>query len=223
MLSRIGFFAELSEADRETVRERCSRVQAKPKQVLVEQGGLDRDMYVVERGRLRISTISEEGKEIGIGVLEPGDTFGEMAMLDNEPRSATITTMDFCELLKLSPEDFKTMVLEQPSLAFNLLGILAQRLRHTTKVYQDTVFRDIPARLAQFLLEFSHPSMHSEDEQVLDFSLSQYELGTLINASRESVNKQLREWEEQGVIRKNRGRIRLLDLDVLRTEADQMI
>lgn len=184
---------------------------------------MDRDMYVVERGRLRISTISEEGKEIGIGVLEPGDTFGELSMLDSEPRSATVTAMDHCELLRLSPDDFKAMVLEQSSLAFNLLGILAQRLRHTTRVYQDTVFMDIPARLAQFLLEFSHPSIDSSGEQVLGFSLSQYELGTLVNASRESVNKQLREWEETGVIRKQRGRIRLLDLETLRLEAEQTI
>ena len=222
MLSRISFFAELSQPDRESVRKRCVTVTARRKEVLVHQGGIDRDMYIVEQGRLRISSVSEEGKEVGFGVLEPGDTFGEMAMLDREERSATVTAMEQCTLLKLGPEEFRSLVIEQPSLAFNLLVILAQRLRHTTRLYQDSVFLDVPARLAQFLLQFSHSRASGEDAAVLDFSLSQYELGTLVNASRESVNKQLREWEQQGVLRKSGGRIRLLDLDALEQAAEPL-
>lgn len=195
-------------------------MRAKRKQVIVNQGGIDRDMYIVEAGRLRISTVSEEGKEVGFGVLEAGDTFGEMAMLDGEARSATVTAIEDCELLKLGAGEFKALMLDQPPLAFNLLVILAQRLRHTTRLYQNTVFLDVPARLAQFLLEFSHASGADRDAPELDFSLSQYELGTLVNASRESVNKQLREWEQNGIIQNRRGRIRLLDVESLRLEAE---
>ena len=219
MLSQFDFFSQLSEAERTTVRNHCVRKSVKAREVVVTQGSRDHEMYIVQKGRLRISTLSLEGKEVGYGVLEEGDTFGEMSMLDGDPRSATITAIEPCELLELSSQAFRTLVFENPDIALNLLVILAQRLRHTTQIYEDAVSLEVPARLAQFLIQFSR-SEEGCDEPVLDFKLSQYELGTLVNASRETVNKQLREWEQNGLIKSSRGKIRLLDLEALQNQAE---
>jgi len=221
MLSRISFFSEVSPAERETIRSHCTARKIRRREVVVRQGSADRDMFIVVSGRLRISAVSEDGKEVGFGVLEAGDTFGEMAMLDGEERSATVTAIEPCELLVLGPREFERLIFAQPGLALNLLVILAQRLRHTTRLYQNSVFMDVPARLAQFLIQFSSPDRQQGGVPVLGVSLSQYELGTLVNASRESVNKQLREWEQSGIIQQQGGQIRLLDVESLRSEAEQ--
>ncbi len=168
-------------------------------------------MFIVERGRLKMTAVSPQGKEIAFGILEAGDTFGEMAMLDGERRSATITALEPCELMTLSRESFKALIAEQPEIAIRLMVILSHRLRHTSRLYEDSVFMEVPGRLAQFLIQFSGADNASNETPGLEISLSQYELGTLVNASRESVNKLLKDWEEQGLIELGRNRIRVLN------------
>ncbi len=211
MLSTTSIFSDLSEADRATVRSRCRRMAVGKKEEVVQQGGHGREMYIVDKGRLRMSAVSEIGKEVGFGVLEPGDTFGEMALLDGELRSATVTALEPCELLVLSRAAFETLVAECPSIAINLMVILSHRLRHTSRLYENSVFMEVPGRLAQFLLQFSRPEDGNGGIASVTVTLSQYELGTLVNASRESVNKLLNEWEHQGVIQRKNSRIRILD------------
>lgn len=215
MLSTTSIFSDLSAEDQTTVRSRCRRVAVAKKEEVVQQGGRGQEMFIVAQGRLRMSAVSESGKEVGFGILEPGDTFGEMAMLDGELRSATVTALEPCELLVLSRAAFEGLVADCPSLAINLMVILSHRLRHTSRLYQDSVFMEVPGRLAQFLLQFSRPESDHGGVPALTVSLSQYELGTLVNASRESVNKLLKEWENQGVIQRERGRIRILSIEDL--------
>jgi len=215
MLSTTSIFYELSEEDLATVRSRCRRIHVAKKEEVVQQGGRGRDMFIVDKGRLKMSAVSEAGKEVAFGILEPGDTFGEMAMLDGELRSATISALEPCELLALSRSAFEALVADCPSLAINLMVVLSHRLRHTSRLYQDSVFMEVPGRLAQFLLQFSRKDDTGGGLPALTVSLSQYELGTLVNASRESVNKLLKEWEEAGLIQRERGRIQLLDPEAL--------
>lgn len=119
---------------------------------------------------------------------------------------------------------YKRLLQDSPHSATQLLThlavTLAERLRITDGLYLDTVFLEVPARLAKFLLKLSSPTTDSSSgERLLDIVLSQYEMGTLINASRESVNKQLRDWESSGVIEMNRGRTIILDSGFLQEKS----
>lgn len=220
MLSTTSIFCDLSDADLATVHSRCKRRSVARKEEVVQQGGRGREMFIVDQGRLKMSAVSELGKEIAFGILEVGDTFGEMAMLDGELRSATVTALEPCTLLVLSRDAFESLISDYPSLAINLMVVLSHRLRHTSRLYQDSVFMEVPGRLAQFLLQFSSADSSNADVPSLSVSLSQYELGTLVNASRESVNKLLMEWEGEGLIERQRGRIRILRPAALE---DQMV
>lgn len=215
MLSTKSIFADLEEHDRETVYARCTPREFSRKQDVVQQGNRGNEMFIVSKGRLKMTAVSELGKELAFGILEPGDTFGEMAMLDGELRSATVTALEPCELLVLSRPAFEQLVADFPSLAINLMVILSHRLRHTSRLYQDSVFMEVPGRLAQFLLQFSSQTPGDGATPAMTVSLSQYELGTLVNASRESVNKLLKDWEGQGVIERQRGKISILRPDEL--------
>ena len=211
MLSTKSIFLDLSESELASVHARCRRRGVQKREEVIQQGAGGDEMFIVERGRLKMTAVSPQGKEIAFGILEAGDTFGEMAMLDGERRSATITALEPCELMTLSRESFKTLIAEQPEIAIRLMVILSHRLRHTSRLYEDSVFMEVPGRLAQFLIQFSGADNASNETPGLEISLSQYELGTLVNASRESVNKLLKDWEEQGLIELGRNRIRVLN------------
>ena len=217
-------FSEIPDTDQENILGRCVKRLVGKKEVVISQGGSGRELFFVVSGHLRVSAISVEGKEISFGVLCPDDFFGELSLLDGRRRSATITAIDDCELQVLTYPQYKLLLQDNPHSATQLLThlavTLAERLRVTDSLYQDTVFLEVPARLAKFLLKLSSPTADSvPGVRLLDIELSQYELGTLINASRESVNKQLRDWESSGVIEMNRGRTIILDTGFLQQKS----
>jgi len=218
-------FSGFSEIDRKNVLAQCVKRTVRRKEVVISQGGSGRELFFVLSGYLRVSVLSNEGKEISFGVLAENDYFGELSLLDGRRRIATVIAVDDCELLVLSYPRYKHLLQAHPHSATQLLShllvTLAERLRLTDGVYQDTVFLDVSARLAKFLLKLSTPTGDSgSGERMLDIELSQYELGTLINASRESVNKQLRDWESQGIIDMNNGKTIMLDTDFLQRRAE---
>ncbi len=182
-------------------------------------------MFIVASGGLKVSVVSDEGKEISFVVLREGEHFGELSMIDGRRRSATVTAIERSELLVLSHSDYQSLLQQHPHTATQLLTrlllTLANRLRATDELYQDSVFLDVSSRLAKFLLNTSSKDTGTGQEQrLMDVQLSQYELGTLVNASRESINKQLREWESQGIVSINKGKISLLNPGILRQKAE---
>lgn len=213
-------FSNFPEDDRTNILAHCVTKKVRKKEVVISQGDNSRDMYFVLSGHLRVSALSEEGKEVSFGVLGEHAFFGELSLLDGRRRIATVTALEECELLVLGYLQYQQLLKTHPRASNQLLSYLllsmAERLRLTDNLYQDTVFLDVSARLAKFLLNFSQPSdLNADGSRALKVELSQYELGTLINASRESVNKQLRDWEAKGVIANKGGRTILLDVDYL--------
>jgi len=217
----------LSELDRQVILERCERRSVRPRTVIVSQGSSGRDMFIVESGSLKVSVLSGDGKEISFVVLRAGDYFGELSMIDGRRRSATVTAIKSSELLVLGHAEYQQLLHEHPHTATEfltrLLLTLANRMRATDELYQDLVFLDVSSRLAKFLLNASvEDDGTGQGRRLLDVQLSQYELGTMVNASRESVNKQLRDWEEQGIVDVNKGKITLLNLERLQQKAAGM-
>jgi CRP-like cAMP-binding protein len=190
--------------------------------VIVSQGSSGRDMFIVDSGSLKVSVISGDGKEISFVVLRAGDYFGELSMIDGRRRSATVTAIERSELFVLGHSEYLELLREYPHTATEfltrLLLTLVNRMRATDQLYQDSVFLDVSSRLAKFLLSTSVENNKS-GRRSLDVRLSQYELGTMVNASRESVNKQLRDWEEKGIVDVHKGKITLLNLERLQQKA----
>ena len=158
-------------------------------------------------------------------MLRKNDYFGELSMIDGRRRSATVTSIEDSELLVLSHSKYQQLLQQHPHTATRLLtrllSTLANRLRATDDLYQDSVFLDIAARLAKFLLNTSiEDSASGPGQRLMDIQLSQYELGTLVNASRESVNKQMRTWINSGIVSVDHGIITILDQDRLELFCD---
>jgi CRP/FNR family transcriptional regulator/CRP/FNR family cyclic AMP-dependent transcriptional regulator len=216
LLADSQLFGALPPEDRRKIVALCSRRRLAARQVVFYQGEPGKEMFIVLSGELKVSVSSEHGKELSFFIFHENDIFGELALLDGERRSATVAAIGPCELLVLHHHDFQQLLKEHHLIGLKMLSLLAGRVRATTLLYESSVFIEIPGRLAGKLLELAQEHGAEANGGILiGLKLSQYELGTMINASRESVNKQLRIWEGQGIINLRHGKICLLKPHVL--------
>jgi CRP/FNR family cyclic AMP-dependent transcriptional regulator len=188
---------------------RCARLQRLAKrQELFHKGDAGSQVYVVASGRLKALTTSLEGDDVVFNILGPGEVFGEIALLGEMPRTATVTALDDCELLVIDRRDFLALLRRHPEAAISLLRVLAVRLQRVSELVEDTLFLNLPLRLAKKLLALDR--VYGEDTEAgrrVDLKLSQEEWGDLVGAPRASINKQVRAWREEGLISMDRGYI----------------
>ncbi len=184
-------------------------------QTIFQRGDNGSSLMAVLRGRVRISSVSGDGKELTLNVINQGEIFGEIALLDGEPRSADATAIEDTLLLVVERRQFLPFLAQNQSLFLRLLAVLCARLRRTSTALEEIALFDLPVRLARVLLklaqDYGRPGTAGTR---IDLKLSQRDLSNLVAASRESVNKQLRAWREAGTVDQEDGFI------VLRRPAD---
>lgn len=164
-------------------------------------------------GAVKISVASTEGRDIVLNIIREGDIFGEIALLDGHPRTANATAISECELVILERREFIPFLRSHPDAALKVMQTLCSRLRRTSEQVHDVSFLTLPIRLAKVLLQLSANTTACTAAPKLAFT--QREIGEIVGRSRESTNKQLREWADLGWIRLEWGRITLLKPDIL--------
>ena len=213
-------FAALNDEEAATLMQLARVVNHPAKHVVFQEGEAGDHLLVVMQGRVKVSLISPDGKEAILSILEPGDVFGEMALLDGEPRSASVTTMENCAFLVLWRRDFLPFLERNPQVALKLLAALSKRLSSTNDIVGNLSFLHLPARLARILLNLGQQYGKLTAEGIaIGLKLSQEELGNLVGVSRESVNRQVRLWVESGVLDYTHGTIILKNSDALFRES----
>jgi len=205
LLSRFWFFAELADADLGLVVQIAQKRRYEGRRVIVRQGDADGDLYAVLRGHLKVSACDRHGHEIVMSLMQTGDVFGEIAFLDGGARSATVTSLDSCELLVIRRADFLLLLRRVPTISMALLNVMAKRIRRLSESAQDSAFLDVKSRLAKRLVDLADQfgTPLGSGQVALKVRLSQQELGDMVQATRESVNKCLREWAKEGIIQQN--------------------
>jgi CRP-like cAMP-binding protein len=196
--------------------------------LLFEKGDPGDGLFAILNGQIKISTLSESGKEVILNILGPGEILGEIALLDGKERTANAHAIETCELLVLPRPDFMRFLERHPQVALGLLEILCARLRWVSESYEDVVFKRLPNRFAKKLvLLVEHFGEACEDGMKITLQLPQQELASMVGATRESVNKQMRLWEDAGLIAYQHGRITVLDQarlsEIAGSEEDQAI
>ncbi len=160
---------------------------------------------------------SADGKELILSLLGPRAFFGELSLLDGEPRSADAVTREDSQLLILQRVQFSSFLESRPRAVGPLLAALSRRLRRTTDMVHDAILLDIPARLAGALLRLTEARAEAgPDGTVRAPRLTQGELAEMVGATRESVNKWLGAYERQGLVRRGKGGVVVLKPDELR-------
>lgn len=172
------------------------------------KGEPGQSMFAVCSGTVKISVPSLEGKDAVFNFINEGGLFGEIALLDGHPRTADAIAITKCQLMMIDRRDFLPLIRSYPELATKIIDVLCMRLRHTSEQVEDIVFLDLPGRLAKALLRLAGDGDPSAKSQKI--AITQREIGEVIGMSRESTNKQLRDWQRRKWIRLERGGIVIL-------------
>lgn len=164
-------------------------------------------------GQVKVSVASADGRDIVLNIFHEGEIFGEIALLDGQPRTADATAMSNCELIVIERRDFVPFLSDHPDVTIKFIEILCSRLRRTSEQVQDVTFLNLPARLAKTLLLLTADTEASTPRRKV--AITQREISQIIGRSRESTNKQLRDWAKRGWVRLERGGVSVLAPDRL--------
>jgi CRP-like cAMP-binding protein len=214
------FFAD---ADAQTLERlgRSSRVvRHRAGSTLFDMGDDSDGLHIVLSGLVRIWVADPEGRQLTLTLLEPGDPFGEIALLDRLPRSASATAIEETTCL-LTPVEAMDSALEQsPLLARHLIQLLCEILRRNTRDMSDSAFLTLDGRLAQKLhdLALSHAETDGKSAR-FSRKFSQTELSQMLGVTREAINKRLAALAHDGLVTQSEGRITILDLPALAERA----
>jgi CRP/FNR family cyclic AMP-dependent transcriptional regulator len=189
-----------------------TRERAYPKgSVILFQDDPGDSLFVLRAGRVKVVLIGEDGREVILGVLEPGAHFGELALIDDQPRSAHVIAMEDAQLLILRREDFRRRVEANPTVAWALLTELSRRLRRADVKIGGLVLLDVPGRIARLLLDLANET----GTDAIDKPLTHQTIAQMIGASRETVSRAMKEFQDAGLITVERRRIAVGDRDAL--------
>ena len=213
LLSGSSLFCELSPTELETLAKNAHIRHFISKQIIIEQGSRGDEMYAVIHGRLKVTRSNNDGREINLAILEGGEVFGELAMLDGAPRNASVEGLEDGELLVLQRSTVDQYLAHHPHVMRSLITTLCERLRSANDLVQDTLFLPLPQRLAKVLRQLAQNHGDQNPDGVrIDLKMTQQDLANFVGASRESVNKQLSQWEENGFLKMKSGYIQIIQI-----------
>jgi len=222
MLRNVSIFASLSDQELESVAD-CLRKRTFAKGMIIfHKDSPGQSLYIIASGKVRIFILSESGQEISVRIYGPGDVFGELSMLDGLPRSAGAVAMEKTQLLALHRDDFFALLARFPGIAECIITTLSGRVRYTTQYAESLAFLDVFGRVADRLLELADCyGVDTAKGREIDLRLTQTGLASLVGTTRESVNKVLGTFRDQGLVDLDGQRITVLDRRALRRRASR--
>jgi CRP-like cAMP-binding protein len=204
LLGANSFFAKLGAEWVEAVAALCVTRSLAVGETLFLKGEPGDALYAVRRGQIRIATGTNDGRRLTLNLLGPGDVFGEVALLDGQPRTADAVAVQSTDLFMVHRRDFLALLESRPQVAVRIIEFLCERIRWMSERMEESVLLPLHARLSRRLLALA-------DDYGSELHVSQEELAIFVGSTRESVNRQLRAWRRQGLVELGRSRIRVLD------------
>jgi CRP-like cAMP-binding protein len=218
-LRRSPLFAHASEASLADVAGHLHRRRFRRGEIIFHQGDRGDTLHLVCSGAVKIVLSSPEGDEAIIATLRRGDAFGELALLDDEPRSAMAVALEPCETWILARDRFRQLLDRDPGLRDALLASLARELRRLTWQVEELHFLDLAGRLAIRLARLSREAAPGSCEVRLDWPYTQSDLAAMIGGTRQSVNKLLSGFVERGLLVIERDSLLIPDVEALERHA----
>ncbi len=216
-LQRMPLLSVLPPETTALLERRATRRAFRRGQIVFRKGDPGSSMFLIVEGQVKMILPSEGGEEVLLGVLDAGDFFGDLSIIDGQPRSATIVATEPTETVVIRRDEFLGAIDANPRVAFDLLRILARRLRQTDEFVEDAIFLDVRGRLAKKLLELGETyGAVGPGGTVIGIRLTQGDLAAMIGATRESVNKHLRSYRARGIIDIAHQRITIRRVEELR-------
>lgn len=213
-LSVSSFFSALGPEAIAQIAALCTSRKMRDGEILFLKGDPGDALYGVRRGQIVITTTTDAGRQFTLNILGPGDIFGEIALLDGQPRSADAVASGHVELFMIRRSDFQDLLKRRPEITTRIIELLCERLRFSSERLEEASLLSLRARLARRLLKLA-------EDFGEDIEITQEELSVLVGAGRETVNRQLQKWRKSGVVELGRARVKIVDLGRLQQEATE--
>ena len=203
LLQKVPLFANLERDDLKSILDLAEIREVDKGTLIFSQGEKGDSLFLVLEGRVKAVLLGQDGREVILAYLEPGELVGEMAVFDSEERrSATVFAATDCSLLFLSGKQFMSFVSRKPSVAIVLLRSLSRRLKETSGRIGSLIFLDTYSRVGGYLISIAKKQGRPlADGSILVTRPAQQEIAQFIGASRETVSRALKELEHQGLIK----------------------
>ena len=215
-LTKARIFQSLEPDAIDAILARAVVRRAERGEIIRRRGDPGTGMVIIVNGRVRISLVSEDGREVTLTMLGPGEVLGEMSLLDGSECSADATAQEDCTLLAIDRTQFLRLLKSNSELCLQLMAVLFQRLRRANAALEDMALLDLSTRLGRLLMRLAGDyGIPGPNGTRIELKMSQKDLSSLAGASREKVNRQLRQWEDEGIIGKDNGRIVILRPEAL--------
>lgn len=197
MLENIALFSDLAEKDLELISSHSVIKQYPKSCILINEGDRSDALYVILGGKVKVFLSDEDGKEIILNIQEAGEYFGELALLDEEPRSASVMTLEPSRLMVISKTDFQRCLMANPELALKLIQALAQRVRSLTETVRNLALLDVYGRVARTL---ENLAVEKNGKQVIEQRLTHQDIANMVGASREMVSRIMKDLTTGGYV-----------------------
>lgn len=197
VLRNVPLFSGLTDAELEKLSRVSVRKRVERGAFIVRAAESTDSLYSLLTGRAKVTNTDEEGREIILAWLGPGEFFGEMGLIDGSPRSANVVASETCELLVLCKDDFQRCMQDNFQVAQKLMQILVRRLREADRKIESLALLDVYGRVARLLLELS---VEESGRRIVKKKISKQDMARMIGASREMVSKVMRDLELSGYI-----------------------
>jgi len=208
LLRNVPLFSMLPENQLALLTGVVSRKSFPRGTTIIAAGDVTESLYVVISGRMKVMMGDDEGREVILAILGTGEYFGEMGLVDDSPRSASVVALEACELLSLSKRDFKICLNDNFEMAMTVMRGLVKRLREADKKIGSLALMDVYGRVARLLLEMAETI---DGQKVVTKKLAKQDIAKMIGASREMVSRVMKDLQTGGFIEVRAGSIFLRD------------
>lgn len=215
-LQLVPFFKRLDQDEAERLSRRLVPRRFSSSQIIFHRGDPGGLLYIISKGKVKITYSTPDGQEALLAIFGAGDFFGELALLDDSPRSATAVALESTETLTLHRDEFIRYISDNPDFALHVLHTLAQHIRRLNNQLSDIFFLDLPARLARQLLQLAEQhGRQTKDGILIELSLTQTDLAEMTGATRVSINKALGRFRRSQWVKVSGRKVSILDRDAL--------
>jgi CRP/FNR family cyclic AMP-dependent transcriptional regulator len=208
ILKTVPLFSSLSD-EQLRVLQPCVRQRSYPRNSLIMRVGEETDaLYVILSGRVKVQLSDEQGHEVILAIMGPNEYFGEMGLFDDRPRSASVETLEACEMLRFSKSGFMACLKENPDLSMIIIRNLVARLREADRKIESLALIDVYGRVARLLLDHAQ---EVDGVWIVKQAPPKQEMARMIGASREMVSRVVKDLQQRGYIRAEKRKVFLLD------------
>jgi CRP-like cAMP-binding protein len=219
LFRKAPLFSELNDSELDAIVALASSSNVPKKSIVVQEGEIGNALFVILNGSVKISYYASDGREVVLSLLHGGSIFGEMSLLDKQPRSATVSTLEDSRLAQIRKADFERLLLDQPQIALKLLTEVVSRLRRTSMILERISTMDVPHRLYDYIQDYCKRFGARDEEGYYAVKLQTHQLiADQLSTSRETISRAISALKKEKILlpSEGRGEVRV-DMDAIET------